>query len=60
MVGDLKDAIVIGIVVLFNAFLAFVQEFRAEAAVAALRKMLSSTARVRRAGREQVAGPMYL
>jgi Ca2+-transporting ATPase len=49
-VGDLKDAIVIGIVVLLNATLGFFQERRAEAALAALRNMLAPTARVRRDG----------
>jgi Ca2+-transporting ATPase len=50
-IGDLKDAVVILIVVLFNALLGFWQEHRAEATLAALKKMLSPTARVRRAGR---------
>lgn len=54
VVGETKDAIVVGVVVLFNATLGFFQEHRAEAAVAALRRMLSPTARVRRAGEEQV------
>ncbi len=49
-IGDLKDAIVIGIVVLLNATLGFFQEHRAEAALAALRNMLAPTARVRRDG----------
>ena len=49
-VGDLKDAIVIGIVVLLNATLGFFQEHRAEAALAALKNMLAPIARVRRDG----------
>lgn len=49
-VGDLKDAIVIGIVVLLNAALGFFQEHRAEAALAALKNMLAPVARVRRVG----------
>ncbi|QBQ55251.1 calcium-translocating P-type ATPase, PMCA-type [Nitrosococcus wardiae] len=47
-VGDLKDAVVILVVVLFNALLGFYQEHRAEATLAALKKMLAQTARVRR------------
>jgi Ca2+-transporting ATPase len=49
-IGDLKDAIVIAIVVLLNAALGFFQEHRAEAALAALKNMLAPTARVRRDG----------
>lgn len=49
-IGDFKDAIVIGIVVLLNATLGFFQEHRAEAALAALKNMLAPTARVRRGG----------
>ena len=52
-VGDLKDAAVIFIVVIFNALLGFWQEHRAEQTLAALKKMLSPTARVRRDGREE-------
>ncbi|KVW96659.1 metal ABC transporter ATPase [Thiobacillus denitrificans] len=50
-IGDIKDALVILIVVVFNAALGFYQEHRAEATLAALKKMLAQHARVRRGGR---------
>ncbi|MBK9001181.1 MAG: cation-translocating P-type ATPase [Myxococcales bacterium] len=50
VIGDIKDALVILVVVLLNAFLGFLQEHRAEAAVAALKRMLVGKARVRREG----------
>ncbi|WP_394618922.1 cation-translocating P-type ATPase [Lentzea sp. JNUCC 0626] len=43
------EALIIGLVLLFNGVLGFVQERRADQAVAALRGLLSPTARVRRA-----------
>ena len=49
-VGDLKDAIVIGSVLVINAILGVVQEARAERSLDALKAMLSATARVRRGG----------
>ena len=50
VLGDLKDAVVIAIVVIINALLGFYQEHRAEAALAALKNMLAPTSRVRRNG----------
>ncbi len=50
-IGDLKDAVVILIVVVFNATLGFYQEHRAEQTLAALKNMLAAHTRVRRDGR---------
>jgi P-type Ca2+ transporter type 2C len=50
-VGDLKDAVVIGVVLVLNATLGYVQEAKAERSVDALRRMLTTRARVRRDGR---------
>ncbi|MFM8971912.1 MAG: cation-translocating P-type ATPase, partial [Actinomycetota bacterium] len=50
LVGDLKDPIVIGFVVLVNACIGLAQERKAERSLEALRSMLSPVARVRRSG----------
>jgi Ca2+-transporting ATPase len=52
-IGDLKDAIVILVVIVFNAGLGFYQEHRAERTLATLKEMLMPTARVRRDGQVQ-------
>jgi len=52
-VGDLKDPIVIAIVLLINAVLGYVQESKADDALAALEKMLEVVVRVRRDGEPQ-------
>ena len=49
-IGDIKDAVVIAVVIVLNAGLGFFQEHRAEATLAALKKMLARNARVRRDG----------
>jgi len=46
--GELKTPLVVLVVVVFNAVLGFLQEFRAEKSLDALRKMLSTQVRVRR------------
>lgn len=51
-VGELVDAVVIIAIVLATAVLGFVQEFRSEKAVEALRKMTAPSAMVLRDGRE--------
>jgi Ca2+-transporting ATPase len=49
-VGSFKDAVAIFAIVLLNAALGFTQEYRAERAMAALRKLSSPKVRVRREG----------
>lgn len=49
-IGDIKDGIVILVVVVINALLGFYQEFQAEKSLAALKKMLALKAKVRRDG----------
>jgi len=50
-IGDIKDGIVILVVVIINALLGFYQEFQAEKSLSALKKMLALQAMVRRDGR---------
>jgi Ca2+-transporting ATPase len=52
-VGDMKDPIVILVVLLVNAVLGYVQESRADDAMAALASMLELTVRVQRDGEVQ-------
>lgn len=52
--GDSVDTIAIGMVVLLNGCLGFVQEWRAETAIEALRNMLTPYAHVIRDGKEQI------
>jgi len=54
LVGELKDVIVIAVVLVINASIGFFQEQRAEKSLEALRNMLTPTARVRREGSARV------
>jgi len=66
-VGDIKDTIAILVIVVLNAVLGFTQEYRAERAMAALKKMAVPGINVRRDGqlreisaRELVPGDLFL
>lgn len=53
LIGEVVDAAIIGVIVLFCALLGFIQEYRAERAIDALKKMLSPTITVLRDGRQE-------
>lgn len=59
-VGDVGDTIFIIVIVILNAVVGFVQEFRAERAMAALKRMSEASARVLRDGEVQTVNASEL
>jgi P-type Ca2+ transporter type 2C len=53
IIGDLLDAAIIMAIIVFCALLGFIQEYRAERALDALKKMLTPTITALRGGREE-------
>ena len=53
IVGDVQDAIAIIVIVILNTVIGFIQEYRAERAMAALKRMSEASARVLRDGEVQ-------
>lgn len=53
VIGEVVDAAIIGVIVIFCAVLGFIQEYRAEKALEALKKMLSPTITILRDGKEE-------
>lgn len=60
LISDWKDAIAIFAIVLLNAVIGLVQEYRAEQAMAALKQMASPNVRVRRNGKPEELDAKYL
>ena len=54
VIGDLKDTIVIPAIVALNGIVGFVQEYRAEQAMDALKQMTSPSTRVVRGGETMI------
>jgi Ca2+-transporting ATPase len=60
LVGEVMDAAMIGAIIMVSALLGFFQEYKAEKALEALKKMLSPTITVLRDGKEEDVPSKYL
>jgi Ca2+-transporting ATPase len=60
VVGDVEDTIAIIVIVILNAVIGFVQEYRAERAMAALKKMAEASANILRDGHEEIVNASEL
>jgi len=60
IVGDVQDTIAIIVIVILNAVIGFIQEYRAERAMAALKRMSEVSARVLRDGEVQAVNASEL